>query len=154
MQDWPIFCSYLETVIHRYSSVNYQYTARDEISWLRIVWTFCQTIYTTDILVYQLPFPLFCNFAFHIFKHNLHIFILFIGYCVTCFTDYSHVSLLISHSFRTLPMITLGSIPSAKISPVSGFPRKKWVPFINMHNGRVNDVTYCDNLGKKCVPPY
>ena len=22
-----------------------------------------------------------------------------------------------------------------------------WVPFINMHNGRVNDVTYCYNLG-------
>ena len=43
----------------------------------------------------------------------------------------------------------LSSIPSAKISPVSGFPRKKWVPFINMHNCRVNDVTYCDNLGKK-----
>ena len=35
-----------------------------------------------------------------------------------------------------------------------GFPRKKWVPFINMHNGRVNDVIYCDNLGKKWVPPY
>ena len=34
-----------------------------------------------------------------------------------------------------------------------GFPRKKWVPFINMHNGRVNDVTYCDNPGKKWVPP-
>ena len=31
-----------------------------------------------------------------------------------------------------------------------GFPRKKWVPFINMQNGRVNDVTYCDNPeGKK-----
>ena len=42
----------------------------------------------------------------------------------------------------------LSSIPSAKIRPVSGFPRKKWVPFINMHNCRVNDVTYCDNLGK------
>ena len=28
------------------------------------------------------------------------------------------------------------------------FPRKKWVPFINMHKGRVNDVIYCDNLGK------
>ena len=41
------------------------------------------------------------------------------------------------------------AIPSAKISPVSGFPFKKWVPFINMHKCRVNDVTYCDNLGKK-----
>ena len=29
----------------------------------------------------------------------------------------------------------------------SGFPRKKWVPFINMHNGRVNDIIYCYNLG-------
>ena len=37
-------------------------------------------------------------------------------------------------------------------SPV--FPRKKWIPFINRHNGRVNDVIYCDNLGKKWVPPY
>ena len=26
-------------------------------------------IRTTDILVYQLPFPLFCNFAIDIFKH-------------------------------------------------------------------------------------
>ena len=26
-------------------------------------------------------------------------------------------------------------------------PSQKWVPFINMHNGRVNDVTYCGNLG-------
>ena len=29
MQDWPIFCSYLETLIQRYSSVNYQYTTRE-----------------------------------------------------------------------------------------------------------------------------
>ena len=41
-----------------------------------------------------------------------------------------------------------------KINLVGAFPRKKWVPFINMHNGRVNDVIYCDNLGKKWVPPY
>ena len=33
-------------------------------------------------------------------------------------------------------------------------PSQKCVPFINMHNRRVNDVTYCYNLGKKCVPPY
>ena len=41
MQDWPIFCSCLDRLIQRYSSVNYQYTARDKIRWLRIVWTFC-----------------------------------------------------------------------------------------------------------------
>ena len=35
------------------------------------------------------------------------------------------------------------------------FPlRSVCVPFINMHNGQVHDVTYCYNLGKKCVPPY
>ena len=28
------------------------------------------------------------------------------------------------------------------------------VPFINMHMGRVHDVTHCYNLGEKCVPPY
>ena len=41
-QDWPIFCSYLDRLIQRYSSVsNYQHTARDKIRWLRIVCTFC-----------------------------------------------------------------------------------------------------------------
>ena len=50
--------------------------------------------------------------------------------------------------------VGLSSRALAKMSLVSGFPRKKWVPFIDMHNGRVNDVTYCDNLGKKWVPPY
>ena len=32
--------------------------------------------------------------------------------------------------------------------------RSVCVPFINMHMGRVHDVTHCYNLGKKCVPPY
>ena len=120
MQDWPIFCSYLDRLIQRYSPVNYQYTVRDKIRWLRIVWTFCQTIYRTDILVYQLPFPLFCSFAIDIFKHVilrsicLHITYFYsfhcIIYCVIFFTDYSHVSLLlISDSFRPLPMITRAS---------------------------------------------
>ena len=27
-------------------------------------------------------------------------------------------------------------------------PSRKCVPFINVHNGRVHDVTYCYNLGK------
>ena len=27
-------------------------------------------------------------------------------------------------------------------------PSRNCVPFINMHNGRVHDVTYCYNLGK------
>ena len=27
-------------------------------------------------------------------------------------------------------------------------PSQKWSPFIEMHNGRVNNVSYCDNLGK------
>ena len=26
-------------------------------------------------------------------------------------------------------------------------PRKKWVPFINMHYGRVSDAIYCYSLG-------
>ena len=48
---------------------------------------------------------------------------------------------------------------SAKISLVTkftlhsvcvpfGFPREKCIPFINMHNGQVHDVTYCYNLRK------
>ena len=46
-------------------------------------------------------------------------------------------------------------VPLSSVWVPFGFPRKKWVPFINMHNGRVNDVIYCCNLGKKkCVPPY
>ena len=69
MQVWPIFWSYLDRLIQRYSSLNYRYTARDQIRGLRIIWTFSETIYRTDILVYQLPFPLFCNFAIDIFKH-------------------------------------------------------------------------------------
>ena len=41
------------------------------------------------------------------------------------------------------------------LSLVTAFPlRSVCVPFINMHNGQVLDVTYCYNLGKKCVPPY
>ena len=35
-----------------------------------------------------------------------------------------------------------------------GFPRRKWIPLIDRHMGLVNDVIYCDNLGKKWVPPY
>ena len=32
--------------------------------------------------------------------------------------------------------------------------KPRWcVPFINIHKGRVHDVTHCYNLGKKCVPP-
>ena len=35
-----------------------------------------------------------------------------------------------------------------------GFPSRKWIPLINMHKGRVHDVTHCYNQGKKCLPPY
>ena len=35
-----------------------------------------------------------------------------------------------------------------------GFPRRKWIPLIDRHMGLVNDVIYCDNLGKKWVSPY
>ena len=35
-----------------------------------------------------------------------------------------------------------------------GFPRRKWIPFINMYKGRVYDVTHCFNQEKKCVLPY
>ena len=31
--------------------------------------------------------------------------------------------------------------------------RSVCVPLINMHKGRVRDVTHCYNLGEKCVPP-
>ena len=41
MQVWPIFWSYLDRLIQRYSSLNYRYTARDQIRGLRILWTFC-----------------------------------------------------------------------------------------------------------------
>ena len=49
----------------------------------------------------------------------------------------------------------MSSRASAKISLVGGFPLSSvWVPFTNMHNGRVDDLIYCDNLGEKWVPPY
>ena len=51
-------------------------------------------------------------------------------------------------------LIRITGFPLSSTWVPSGFPRKKWVPFINMHNGQVLDVTYCYNLGKKCVPPY
>ena len=41
MQVWPIFWSYLERLIQRYSSLKHRYTARDQIRGLRIIWTFC-----------------------------------------------------------------------------------------------------------------
>ena len=41
MQLWAIFWSYLERLIQRYSSLNYRYTARDQIRGLRLIWTFC-----------------------------------------------------------------------------------------------------------------
>ena len=75
MQVWPIFWSSLERLIQRYSSLKHRYTARDQIRGLRIIWTFCQTIYRTDILVYQLPFPFLCTFAIDIFKHVILRFI-------------------------------------------------------------------------------
>ena len=49
-----------------------------------------------------------------------------------------------------------------KLSPVGTFPlRSVCVPLINMHMGRVYDVTHCYNLGKNpflhtnnCLPAY
>ena len=38
-------------------------------------------------------------------------------------------------------------VPLSSVWVPFGFPRKKWVPFINMHNGRVHDVIYCYKLG-------
>ena len=59
----------------------------------------------------------------------------------------------------------LSSNRSPKISPVTAFslrsvyvpfefPREKCFPIINMHNGRVHDVTFRCNPEKKCVTPY
>ena len=50
------------------------------------------------------------------------------------------------------------SYASAKISLILDFPWTsiiliKFLRFINMHMGRVHDVTHCYNQGKKCVPP-
>ena len=46
-----------------------------------------------------------------------------------------------------LGIIPVTGFPLSSVWVPFGFPRKKWVPFINMHNGRVNDVIYCYNLG-------
>ena len=46
-----------------------------------------------------------------------------------------------------LGIIRITGFPLSSAWVPSGFPRKKWVPFINMHNGRVNDIIYCYNLG-------
>ena len=46
-----------------------------------------------------------------------------------------------------LGIIRITAFPLRSAWVPSGFPRKKWVPFINMHNGRVNDIIYCYNLG-------
>ena len=44
---------------------------------------------------------------------------------------------------------TLSSHALAKLSPFGAFPlRFVCVPFINMHKGRVHDVSYCCNLEK------
>ena len=43
------------------------------------------------------------------------------------------------------------SIPSAKLTSLVDPP---WIPLINIPKGRVHDVIYCYNLGKKCLPPY
>ena len=47
-------------------------------------------------------------------------------------------------------MLELSWITAFLLRSVSvplGFPRKKCVPFINIHNRRVIDVTYCYNPG-------
>ena len=45
----------------------------------------------------------------------------------------------------------VSSILGSNLTPFGVFP---CLLFINMYKGRVHDVTYCYNLGKKCVPPY
>ena len=71
-------------------------------------------------------------------------------------TKFSHLFAGKSSCRRRLQMVqpyvlaklgpgVLSSNASAKISPVSVFP---CLPFINMHKGRVHDVTYCYNLEK------
>ena len=47
----------------------------------------------------------------------------------------------------SLELSLVTGFPLSSVWVPFGFPRKKWVPFINMHNGRVNDVIYCYNLG-------
>ena len=50
------------------------------------------------------------------------------------------------------------SYASAKINVILDFLWTsriliKCLPFIDIHMGRVHDVTHCYNQGKKCVPP-
>ena len=37
-------------------------------------------------------------------------------------------------------------VPLSSVWVPFGFPRKKWFPFINMHNGRVNDALGSDRI--------
>ena len=49
---------------------------------------------------------------------------------------------------RSHQSLNISSLCSAELSPVTAFPsRSVCVPFINMHNGRVHEVTYCYNFG-------
>ena len=50
-------------------------------------------------------------------------------------------------SLCSLELSPVAGFPLSSVWVPFGFPGKKWVPFINMHNGRVNDVTYCYNFG-------
>ena len=47
----------------------------------------------------------------------------------------------------------LSSGRGMKISLIGGFPLGS-LSLINLHKGRIHDVTHCYNLGKKWVPPY
>ena len=47
--------------------------------------------------------------------------------------------------FSILSRIT--GFPLSSVWVPFGFPCKKWVPLINIHDGRVNDGIYCYNLG-------
>ena len=52
-------------------------------------------------------------------------------------------------------VLVFGSLLCCEISPFGAFPlRSVCVPFINMHKGRVYDVTHFYNLWKKYVSPY
>ena len=66
--------------------------------------------------------------------------------CVLCSLP---LLMFISEESMTSP---ISSLLCWEINPFGAFLlRSVCVPFINMHEGRVHDVTHCYNLGKKSV---
>ena len=59
-QDWPIFCSYLDRLIQRYSSVNYQYSARRQNQMVKDSLDFFVRLFTRQIFSFtSCPFLYF-----------------------------------------------------------------------------------------------